>query len=209
MPRVVEEQFCLEAKNLGHPLIAKEERVCNDFMPGKESHMVIITGPNMAGKSTFLRTLGVNSVLALAGAPVCAERFTLSPFQLMTSMQSSDSLDKHLSLFYAELQRLKIILEAMENEKPVFFMIDEMLKGTNALDRHKGSVALIKQLIRNKAKGILATHDMELTRMEGPKNYHFDGKVEDDKLVFDFLLREGPCTSTNALALMKIIGIDI
>jgi DNA mismatch repair ATPase MutS len=183
--------------------------------------MLIITGPNMAGKSTFLRTLGVNGVLALSGAPVCASRFEISPLKLITSMQSADSLDKHLSLFYAELQRLKLILDNIAgsgNEKgkgktPVFFLIDEMLKGTNAVDRQKGSIALLEQLIAENANGTVATHDLKLTHLEkagkGVRNYHFDGEIKEDKLIFDYKLRTGICKSANALILMKKVGINL
>jgi DNA mismatch repair ATPase MutS len=168
----------------------------------------------MAGKTTFLKTIGVNAVLALAGAPVCAQRFVLSPIRLYTSMKVSDSLDKGLSLFYAELQRLKIVLDAILRKEPIFFLIDEMLKGTNELDRHKGAIALICQLIEQKAQGMLATHDMQLTELEKdyPEqvyNYHFDGYIEGDRLLFDYKLKEGVCTSSNALELMKKIGIKV
>jgi DNA mismatch repair ATPase MutS len=212
-PEIREKEFTLKAAAAGHPLIHQKERVCNDIALEKEGSILLVTGPNMAGKSTFLRTVGVNAVLALAGAPVCAETFELSPFQLLTSMQSTDSLDKHLSLFYAELQRLKMVLDGVAGNGHVFFMIDEMLKGTNALDRQKGSIVLIKQLARLKADGIVATHDLELTKLEkevgGITNYHFDGYVEGDKLLFDYKLKPGICESFNALVLMKKIGIEL
>jgi len=211
--------FVLQAKAVGHPLIPEAQRICNDACFGGKDlnsadeqnnggNVLVVTGPNMAGKSTFLRTIGTAAILAFAGAPVCAEKFRISPVQLFTSMQSSDSLDKHMSLFYAELERLKIILDGIAAGEPVFFIIDEMLKGTNALDRQKGAVALVKQLVKNKADGIVATHDLELTRL-GVDNYHFDGYIENDKLLFDYLLKKGTCQSFNALALMKIMGIDV
>jgi DNA mismatch repair ATPase MutS len=178
-----------------------------------QGSLFIITGPNMAGKSTFLRTLGVNSVLAFAGAPVCASTMEVSFFQLLTSMKSSDSLDKHLSLFYAELQRLKLVLDSLQSGPPIFFLIDEMLKGTNALDRHKGSVALIKQFLRSMATGIVATHDLDLAYLEKEypqvKNFHFDSLIKGEALYFDFKLKPGICESFNALILMKKIGIEI
>ena len=136
-------------------------------------------------------------------------------------MQSSDSLDKHLSLFYAELQRLKIILDGLSRGEPVFFLVDEMLKGTNALDRQKGALALLKQLMKNQANGIVATHDLKLTELEKPgkwenypegitiANYHFDGYIEDDQLLFDYKLKKGICESFNALVLMKKMGIQL
>jgi DNA mismatch repair ATPase MutS len=174
----------------------------------------IVTGPNMAGKSTFLKTLGVNMVLAMAGAPVCADSCRLSPFSLHTSMKVSDSLNQQISLFYAELLRLKKILEAMAGEEPVFYLLDEMLKGTNALDRQAGAMALLRQMTAKNACGVVATHDLELTRLEEEfrgdiQNLHFDGYVEDDKLRFDYRLKPGRCESFNALTLMRKIGIDV
>lgn len=227
MPLLDEHAFVLEAEKLGHPLIPPSERIDNDIKSGSDGKgcMVLITGPNMAGKSTFLRTIGLNIVAALAGAPVCADSFHISHVVLYTSMQTSDSLDKHLSLFYAELQRLKMIIDAINRREPVFFIIDEMLKGTNALDRQKGAIALLRQLMMNRANGITATHDLELTKLEQPGewakagfpfpdgvqvlNFHFDGYVEDDKLLFDYKLKKGICESFNALVLMKKMGIHL
>jgi len=212
-PQIRADVFCFKASALGHPLIAGDERVSNDFSMEGQGSLFIVTGPNMAGKSTFLRTLGVNSVLAYAGAPVCASAMEVSCFRLITSMKSSDSLDKHLSLFYAELERLKLVLDSLQSGPPVFFLIDEMLKGTNALDRHKGSVALIKQFLRSRASGIVATHDLDLAYLEKEysqvKNFHFDSEIKGETLTFDFKLRPGICESFNALILMKKIGIEI
>lgn len=215
-PELSEKDFHFSASALGHPLIPQRERVCNDIALDRERCILVVTGPNMAGKSTFLRTVGVSLVLALAGAPVCAVRFEISGLRLCTSMQTSDSLDKHLSLFYAELLRLKMILDAIQEQNtqaPVFFMIDEMLKGTNTLDRQKGSIVLIKQLLKHRAGGIIATHDVELTKLgveeEKIMNAHFDGYVEEDKLLFDYKLKQGICESFNAVVLMRKIGIDV
>ena len=214
MPEVRGGAFKLFASSVGHPLIPASDRIVNSIELNGDTNITIVTGPNMAGKTTFLKTIGVNSVLALAGAPVCAMSFELSPIRLYTSMKVSDSLDKGLSLFYAELQRLKMVLDAILRMEPVFFLIDEMLKGTNEIDRHKGAVALICQLIGQKAQGMLATHDMQLTELEEnyPEhihNYHFDGYIEGDRLLFDYKLKDGVCTSSNALELMKKIGIKI
>ncbi len=226
MPEIIhEDRFQMEAAEMGHPLIPQKERVCNHFELNRTGQgngsMAIVTGPNMAGKSTFLRTIGVNIVLAFTGAPVCASRFKISPLKLFSSMQTSDSLDKHLSLFYAELQRLKMIIDGISRQEPVFFLVDEMLKGTNASDRQKGAIALLKQLMKNRANGIVATHDLKLTELENPEkwenypqgiviaNYHFDGYIEGDKLLFDYKLRKGVCESSNALVLMKKMGIEL
>ncbi|UCE40887.1 MAG: hypothetical protein JSV17_15805 [Candidatus Aminicenantes bacterium] len=214
MPEVCGPNFRLEARSIGHPLIPKAENVRNDISLNHGGNVLIVTGPNMSGKTTFLKTLGVNIVLAMAGGPVCAERFVLSPLKLYTSMKVTDSLDKKLSLFYAELQRLKMIMDAISGKEPVFFLIDEMLKGTNESDRHKGAIALIKQLVENNADGVLATHDLELTKLEKGHhetitNYHFDGYIEGDKLLFDYKLKSGVCQSSNALELMKRVGIKV
>jgi len=214
MPELSDSGFILNAISVGHPLIPSSERVHNSIELHGDTNIVIITGPNMAGKTTFLKTIGVNIVLALAGAPVCADVFQVSPVRVYTSMKVSDSLDKGLSLFYAELQRLKMVLQAILKREPVFFLIDEMLKGTNELDRHSGANALIRQLIEHKAEGMVATHDLELTKLERDFpgkiwNYFFDGYIEDDKLLFDYLLKKGICTSSNALELMKKIGINV
>jgi len=214
MPEVRGPEFQFEARSIGHPLIPKAENVHNDVSLQNKGNVLIVTGPNMSGKTTFLKTLGVNIVLAMAGGPVCAARFELSPLRLYTSMKVTDSLDKKMSLFYAELLRLKMIMDAILGKEPVFFLIDEMLKGTNESDRHKGAIALIKQLVENKADGILATHDLELTKLEKDHteaitNHHFDGYIEGDKLLFDYKLKTGVCQSSNALELMKKVGIQI
>jgi hypothetical protein len=196
MPSLVQEGFCLSGKQVGHPLIHQKERVCNDFRMEGNNRIVFVTGPNMAGKSTFLRTVGINIVLAFSGSAVCGKEFTLSEVFIHSSMKVSDSLDKHLSLFYAELKRLQKILLAISEDKMVFFLIDEMLKGTNELDRQKGAIALLKQLLVSNVRGIVATHDIELTKFEkshpeAVMNYHFDGYVEGEKLLFDYLLKKG------------------
>ncbi len=211
-PVISGDRFRLVGRELGHPLIPQGERVCNDVRV-EDGHILVITGPNMAGKSTFLRTVGVNAVLAFAGAPVCAAELEISPFQLFTSMQASDSLDKHLSLFYSELQRLKMIMGGLSEHENGFFMVDEMLKGTNALDRQKGAIVLVKQLLKQGAHGIVATHDLELAKLDEEEanvfNFHFDGDVKDDKLVFSYKLTPGVCQSFNAVALMRLIGIEV
>jgi DNA mismatch repair ATPase MutS len=212
-PLIRDDGFCFKATGLGHPLIPDSGRIVNDYMVAAAGSIDVLTGPNMAGKSTFLRTIGVNAVLAFAGGPVCARSLEISPFGLITSMKSSDSLDKHMSLFYAELLRLKLILDETREGRPSFFLIDEMLRGTNALDRHKGSLAMIRRLLKEGATGIVATHDLGLTALarEDPRivNHHFDSAIEDGTLVFDFKIKPGVCESFNALILMKKIGLDV
>ena len=213
VPRIAADGPVLDAAGLGHPLIPEASRVANDLRIERPGDILIVTGPNMAGKSTFLKTVGVAAVLAFAGAPVCAGRISLRPFRLRTSMKISDSLDKSLSLFYAELLRLKMVLDAVSGGAPVVFLLDEILKGTNALDRQKGALALLRQLA-GRSTGVVATHDLELTKLDESfpgriANAHFDGTVEGDRLRFDFKLRGGPCLSFNALVLMRRIGIEI
>ena len=175
---------------------------------------MLVTGSNMAGKSTYLRSIGVNAVLAMAGAPVCASYFSLSPVQIISSMRIADNLEESTSTFYAELKKLKTIIDKVNNKEKVFILLDEILRGTNSLDRHTGSAALIKQLIKHNAACIIATHDVELAKMkdeypENILNYHFDVQVSNDELYFDYQLKEGICTSLNASILMKKIGIEL
>jgi DNA mismatch repair ATPase MutS len=176
--------------------------------------MNLITGSNMAGKSTFLRSTGVNIVLAMMGAPVCATKLSLAPMQVLSSMRVSDNLEESTSTFYAELKKLKEVIDAVYNNEKVFLLLDEILRGTNSADRHTGSKALIKQLVQHNAAGMIATHDLELAKLadEFPgkiHNYHFDVQVADDELYFDYKLKRGVCQSMNASILMKKIGIDI
>ena len=175
---------------------------------------MLITGSNMAGKSTYLRSLGINVVLAMAGAPVCAESFTLSPVQIISSMRISDNLEESTSTFYAELKKLKTVIDLVNEGAKVFILLDEILRGTNSLDRHTGSVALLKQLIKKHAAGIIATHDVELAQLKETfphniLNYHFDAQVSNDELYFDYKLKTGVCESLNASILMKKIGIEL
>jgi DNA mismatch repair ATPase MutS len=219
-PTIAATSVDFRAKGMGHPLIPPSERVCNDFKLTAQTPIAVVTGPNMAGKSTFLKTIGVNLVLALAGSPVCAETGSFPCVKIYSSMKASDSLHKHFSLFYAELQRLKKIIDGISKREPVFFLIDEMLKGTNIKDRQMGSKALLTQLLGAGVAGVIATHDMELTdplkhvsqrdtRLNGILNLHFDGFIKGEKLIFDYKLKPGICDSFNATILMKRAGIRI
>jgi hypothetical protein len=212
--KIFTEHFILASQELGHPLIPEAERVNNNFSVEKSTLISLVTGSNMAGKSTFLRSIGVNVVLAQMGAPVCAKVFTISPVRLMTSMRISDNLAENTSTFYAELKKLKTIIEAVNNHEKVFVLLDEILRGTNSHDRHTGSDALIKQLIRHDAYAVIATHDLVLAELQKqyPKeieNYHFDVQVKGEELFFDYKLKEGICQSLNASLLMKKIGIEL
>ena len=210
----IEESTAFTGVALGHPLIPENKRVNNSFSTSGDGIINLVTGSNMAGKSTFLRSCGINIVLAMAGAPVCASSLRLSPLRIMSSMRISDNLEESTSTFYAELKKLKAIIEAVNKKEKVFLLLDEILRGTNSGDRHTGSRALIKQLIAQQATGIVATHDLELAKLkeEYPQrlfNYHFDVQIANEELFFDYILKEGVCQSMNASLLMKKIGINI
>jgi ABC-type lipoprotein export system ATPase subunit len=214
MPHIVPVFFTFRAENMGHMLIPRERRVLNNLEIEKENSILIVTGSNMSGKSTFLRTCGVNAVIALAGGPVCATSFTMSHMQIHSSMRISDSLEDNTSSFYAELKRLANIIRQAEADPRVFLLLDEILRGTNSNDRYTGSVALIRQLSDYGTVAIVATHDLKLAEMEKAlpghiENYHFDVKVEGEELYFDYKLTPGICTSLNASILMKKMGIRI
>ena len=213
-PQISSEHGLLLAKEMGHPLIPVEKRVNNSFDATGSQQLSLITGSNMAGKSTFLRSAGINVVLAMLGAPVCATAMTVSVMKVMSSMRVSDNLEENTSTFYAELKKLKQIIDAVNQHEKVFLLLDEILRGTNSADRHTGSKAFIKQLVKEKAFALVATHDLELTKLaeEFPaaiRNYHFDVQVRGDELYFDYVLKEGVCTSMNASLLMKKIGIEL
>ena len=213
-PTVVPEYFSIEGKEIGHPLIPLNKRVTNFIDIANEGELMLVTGSNMAGKSTYLRSIGINVVLAMAGAPVCATAFKVSHVQIISSMRITDNLEESTSTFYAELKKLKTIIEKVNAGEKVFILLDEILRGTNSLDRHTGSKALIKQLIKQKAAAIIATHDLELAdlKIDYPKNilnYHFDVQVSNEELYFDYRLKPGVCNSLNASILMKKIGIEL
>ncbi|MGE4273505.1 MAG: MutS family DNA mismatch repair protein [Desulfitobacterium sp.] len=203
----------VSSRKLGHPLLTVK-RVTNDFTLQEPAGIVLITGSNMSGKSTFLRTVGTNLLLAYTGAPVCAEYFRCSVFQLWTCMRVSDNLEQSISSFYAEILRIKEIVEAAKKEKSVFFLLDEIFKGTNSHDRHQGAIALIQQLQKDGAMGLVSTHDLELGDLEKQsnsriKNYHFREHYQDSEIFFDYKLREGISTTRNALYLIRLAGIDV
>jgi hypothetical protein len=213
-PEISSEHGVLMAKEMGHPLIPVEKRVNNSFIVNGSQQLNLITGSNMAGKSTFLRSAGINVVLAMMGSPVCAEELIVSNMKVISSMRVSDNLEENTSTFYAELKKLKHIIDAVNKHEKVLLLLDEILRGTNSADRHTGSKAFIKQLVKEKAFALVATHDLELTKLaeEFPAdihNYHFDVQVKGDELYFDYVLKEGICTSMNASLLMKKIGIEL
>ncbi len=212
-PTISDVPFTVRGAQVGHPLIKTEKRVSNDFDFSGKGGICLITGSNMSGKSTFLRTVGVNAVLALMGAPVCARSFEISYLKVFTSMRTQDDLEESVSSFYAELKRLKAMLSSIDGKTPILFMVDEVLKGTNSEDRHKGALALIRQLNKDHAFGFVSTHDIELgqitNELSGVKNYSFNNTIEGDEIIFDYTLTEGICKSFNATKLMQKMGIQI
>ncbi len=211
MPVVDEAYFHFQGTEIGHPLIPALSRVTNDFSMNGAGKMAIITGSNMAGKSTFLRSLGVNFILAGLGAPVCAHHMSLCDVKMISSMRVADNLAENTSTFYAELKKLQYIIEAVNRNEQVFILLDEVLRGTNSTDRHMGTRALVRQLIKKNAVTLIATHDTDLARSESSNpvvsNYHFEGKILNDQLFFDYRIKKGVCDSFNATTLMKKIGI--
>ncbi len=212
-PELEEKNNYIHFESLGHPLINSEIRVCNDYHSEGPGDIVIITGSNMGGKSTFLRTVGVNLVLALTGAPCCARVGKVSNLKLFTSMRTQDNLKQGISSFYAELRRIEKMLKLIENSQDIFFLLDEMFKGTNSEDRHKGGYSLINQLSKLKTSGIIATHDIELAKLAENErlvtNYSFNSEIRDNLMVFSYKLHPGICNDFNASELMEKSGIKI
>jgi DNA mismatch repair ATPase MutS len=201
----------IEVKNLKHPLIDKQKAVGNDFSLEEHTKTVLLTGSNMSGKTTFMRTLGINMVMANIGLSPMADSFIIYPFKLFTSMRNSDNLGESVSSFYAELSRIKQLLSKAEKGETVFYLLDEILKGTNTADRIMGSEALIRQLAASNCKGLISTHDIELSQLDKCLgflvNRSFHSEIMDDKIYFDYKLKEGPCPSFNAHKLMELMGI--
>ena len=200
------------AKNLGHQLIDERKRVCNDFSFGKKGTVCIISGANMAGKSTFLRTIAVNYILGMAGATVCASEMNFIPGKLFTSMRTMDSLSNNESYFYAELRRLFILKSRIESGEPVFFILDEILKGTNSADKSKGSLLFLGKILEKGGTGLIATHDTSLGKMESDHpgtviNKCFEIEIDGENIRFDYKIQEGITQKMNAVLLMNQMGI--
>jgi MutS-like protein len=212
-PEIIEKNNYVHFELLGHPLINSNNRVCNNFHSEGHGNIVMITGSNMGGKSTFLRTVGVNLVLALAGAPCCAKYGQVTNLKIYTSMRTQDNLMKGVSSFYAELSRIQKMLKLIESSQNIYFLLDEMFKGTNSEDRHKGGYSLINQISKLKTSGIIATHDIELAKLTGNRmlvtNYSFNSEIKDNSMIFSYELHSGICNDFNASELMKKSGIKI
>ncbi|HRO46112.1 hypothetical protein [Agriterribacter sp.] len=206
------ETLFISTTQMAHPLIAATERVANDFETGKSNKLVLVTGSNMSGKTTFLRTLGVNLILAQSGAPVCAREFIFTPMEILTSIRVNDSLQEHTSYFMAELKRLQQIILRLQHNKPALVLIDEILRGTNSEDKTYGSEQFIRQLLQYNCITLFATHDLTLASLENTysgqvSNACFESIIQDDALHFDYKLQPGVARNKNASFLMKQMGI--
>jgi hypothetical protein len=211
-PSITNTYFEMRGEELGHPLIHRDKCVCNDLIVPKDRFFIVITGANMAGKSTFLRTVGVNFLLATIGAPVFAKSLSLNPAHLVTSLRTSDSLITNESYFFAELKRLKMIIDRLNSGEKLFIILDEILKGTNSIDKQKGSLALVRQLISKATCGIIATHDLLLGSLADsfPNNVinkRFEAEIENDELHFSYKMQNGVAKNMNASFLIKKMGI--
>ncbi|RNC88012.1 MAG: DNA mismatch repair protein MutS [Winogradskyella sp.] len=213
-PEIVENKTTISAKDLGHPLLNAEKRIDSDLELNQEQFF-IVTGANMAGKSTFLRTVALHIVMANVGLPICAKESKYKPIKLITSMRTTDSLTDDSSYFFSELTRLKFVVDTIENDTNYFVILDEILKGTNSTDKAIGSRKFVEKLVKLKATGIIATHDLSLTEIASTgsatansvKNYFFDAKIVNDELFFDYKLKPGICQNMNASFLLKKMDI--
>ena len=211
-PEIGEGAACFDAEQMAHPLLPQSKAVRNDVKLGDGLQLMILSGPNMSGKSTFVRGIGVNAVLAQCGAPVRAARLRISRLAVGASICVLDSLQGGVSRFYAEIKRLKAIADLAQGAMPVLFLLDELLSGTNSHDRLEGTEMIVRALMERNAIGIVTTHDLALARipesMNGrARNYHFEDRVEEGKLLFDFKLKDGVVQTSNALKLMESIGL--
>jgi DNA mismatch repair ATPase MutS len=202
------------AEDLGHPLIAEEKCVRNSVHIGAEARVLLVSGSNMSGKSTLLRAAGINAVLAMAGAPVRTRRLRLTPLQVGASIRINDSLQEGSSRFYAEITRLRRIFDLARGEPPLFFLLDELLQGTNSMDRRIGAEGIVRALVERGAIGLVTTHDLALAEIGGSlngniHNVHFQDELEEGRIHFDYRLRPGVVTKSNGLELMRSIGLEV
>jgi len=211
-PEFVHGPAAFAASAIGHPLIAETSRVRNDVEIDGTTRVLLVSGSNMSGKSTLLRSVGMNTVLAMMGAPVCAAHLKLTPMQVGASIRVNDSLHAGSSRFYAEITRLRQLFEPWP--LPLLFLLDELLQGTNSNDRRIGAQGVVRALIDRGAIGLVSTHDLALTEgMDLPtgalRNVHFEDQLEDGQLRFDFTLRDGVVTRSNGIELMRAIGLEV
>ncbi len=213
-PEIVSEGPCYEGEGLGHPLIPKTTCVRNDVRFGGELRVLVVSGSNMSGKSTLLRTLGVNAVLALAGAPVRATRLRLSPLSIGATLRIQDSLQAGRSRFFAEITRVRQLVDLAKGSRPLLFLLDEIFHGTNSHDRRLGAEGVVRSLVQYGALGLITTHDLALTHIAdllAPRavNVHFEDQFADGTITFDYRMRPGVVRQSNALALMRAVGLEV
>jgi hypothetical protein len=213
-PEIVEKGPLFEGEGIGHPLIPDDQLVRNDVRLGEPLALLVVSGSNMSGKSTLLRTIGINSALALAGAPVRAQRLRLSVLAVGASIRIVDSLQEGISRFYAEVKRLRQIMDLTEKSLPLVFLLDEIFHGTNSHDRRIGAEAVVRGLVERGAVGLITTHDLALSKVAdtlapAAQNVHFEDHLEDGKMVFDYRLRPGVVQKSNALDLMRSVGLEV
>jgi DNA mismatch repair ATPase MutS len=231
-PQLIESQDApahFEGQELGHPLIAAAKCVPNSVRLDRETRVLLVSGSNMSGKSTLLRVVGINTVLAMAGAPIRGKSLRLTPLAIGTRIHSTDSLQEGRSTFYTEILHIRRVFDLanghlpdgdlardvlVEERRSLLFLFDELLEGTNSKDRRIGAESLIRALLLRRAIGIVTTHDLALTEITAAlgdtiRNVHFEDQVEDGKMRFDYKLREGVVTKSNALALMRLIGLEM
>ena len=213
-PEIVESEACFNGEALGHPLLPAARCIRNDVRLDSQRQLMIVSGSNMSGKSTLMRTVGINVVLALAGAPVCAQRLRVSPLIIGASIHILDSLQTGASRFYAEITRLKQIVELTNEPLPLLFLLDEILSGTNSHDRRIGAEAVVRSLVKRGAIGLVTTHDLALTQIaetmgEHATNVHFEDRLENGKMIFDYRMQPGVVQRSNALELMRAVGLSV
>jgi hypothetical protein len=213
-PEILDGAPRFEGRGLGHPLISRIKCVANDVQLGDPVHVLLVSGSNMSGKSTYLRTIGINAVLAMAGAPVRAESLRLTPLAIGATLRIQDSLQEGKSRFQAELERVRDVVTLSRGPLPLLFLLDEIFAGTNSHDRRLGAQAVVLGLARRGALGLVTTHDLTLTQIvdelgERAKNVHFADKFEDEKMHFDYRVHEGVVRNSNALALMRALGLEV
>jgi len=214
VPEILDGGAVYAGEGLGHPLLPEARSVRNDVSLGESARLLIVSGSNMSGKSTLLRTVGMNAILAMAGAPVRARRLRLAPFDLGATLRVQDSIQDGTSRFYAEITRLRQILAMAEGGRPVLFLLDEILHGTNSHDRLIGAAAVVRSLLSHGAIGLITTHDLALARLSDQlpaevANVHFEDQIENGVMVFDYRMRPGVVTRSNALALMRAVGLEV
>lgn len=205
---------CFIAEDVGHPLIAAKECIRNDVRVDGEQQLIMVSGSNMSGKSTLMRTLGINAVLALSGSTVRAKSLRLTPLQIGTAMRVNDSLQQGASLFYQVISRIKSVVELAGSNPPLLFLLDEILQGTNSHDRRVGAEGIIHQLVRQGAIGLVTTHDMAITRivdsLKGHAiNINFEDHLINGRMYFDYRIRPGVVEKSNALELMRMVGLEV